>query len=272
MKKHQIEIIQKSTGKIEGWFSNQAAYLIGSLDEIQQSLNIKGDIFEIGVHHGKSTVFFNHLINGSEKLNVCDIFDSQDQNISNSGNGDLEIFLKNIKENSTHELGQIHTCLSTNLSPKSIGISYRIFHIDGGHNASEALADLQLASLCIIQKGVIVVDDPFRHDWPGVTEAVIKFLSDNEEFTASIVGFNKLIILRKKIAHNYLGFIDDHSFREEFGLGFPCTYKKLPFMDSDLRIFYYSADIRDPSSLKIKAYKQIKKNKILKRIFKMLYK
>jgi hypothetical protein len=55
----------------------------------------------------------------------------------------------------------------------------------------EALSDIQLAADAIVASGAIVVDDPFRPEWPGVTEAILAFLEDRTDWTAVAVGMNK---------------------------------------------------------------------------------
>lgn len=238
MNRAEIQWLISKSQNIHGWFSKEAAMLIGALDEFQKTHNINGNIFEIGVHHGKSTILFNSLLRGSEQLKVCDIFGLQEHNTSGSGSGEKEIFVNNIYKYSSNNLPEIYTCLSSDLSPNTIGTNYRMFHIDGGHNRDEALSDLLLASVCINKEGIIILDDPFRPEWPGVTEASIEFLTNNPDFIALAVGFNKLIISKKEVSNDYLKFLDDTNMHQKYLLSYPYNFKKLPFMDNELRIFY----------------------------------
>lgn len=246
MEKSVVENIVKQSKAIEGWLSREAALLIGALDTFQKSLSITGDIFEIGVHHGKSAVLLNNLLQAPEMLHICDIFDSQENNVSGSGSGSRAIFEANLQKYSNQPLGKIHACLSTDLTPDRVGKKrYRIFHIDGGHNKDEALADLTLAALCIMDQGILIVDDPFRYEWPGVTEAIIEFLQTHQEFTSIVVGFNKLILARKIIAEQYKAFLDNASSRSRFGLVTPISYKQLPFAGGQLRIFFIPSYVQN---------------------------
>ena len=228
----------------------EAAMLIALLNKFQRSQNIEGNIFEIGVHHGKSTIFFEHLLSSSENINICDIFDSQESNISQSGLGNKDIFLENIKKYSSKEINSIYSCLSSELKLNHIGSGYRMFHIDGGHNKNEALADLILASEAIHPKGIIILDDPFRPEWPGVTEAMIEFLKTYENFAAIVVGFNKLVIAKKEVSTGYIEFLDNKINRSYYELTYPFSYKKLPFLNSELRIFYIPSFI-NPKKIKL---------------------
>ncbi len=233
------KIIQASK-KIHGWFTPEAALLFAWIDEIQKSNDIIGDMFEIGCHHGKSTLCLGAMVRPEkEKISVCDLFGNQDANISGSGSGDLDIFSRNmapIKESGVKI--SIFQAKSNTLTPDDIGNKYRFFHIDGGHNCEEALSDLNLAAKCVVEKGVIAVDDPFRPEWPGVTEAIIRFLDSNAQYCAIIVGFNKLFITRREYASIYLREIRQKEKRNKHGLGYPWYTKVLPFHGHPLEIFY----------------------------------
>jgi hypothetical protein len=75
MKPNQAEKLFRKTKKIHGWFSFEAAMLFAWIDDIQKSSGLVGDIFEIGVHHGKSAVFLGAMLDPIlENLSVCDLF------------------------------------------------------------------------------------------------------------------------------------------------------------------------------------------------------
>jgi len=227
--------IYRQTRSIEGWFSREAMYMFAWLDEIQKTHGITGDIFEIGCHHGKSAMLLGQLPRHvSERFGVCDLFGQQEQNVSRSGCGDLEIFQHNMR--SINCQPAVHQCNSSTLTPEQIGSNYRIFHVDGGHNGDEALADLQLASRCLVPGGVILVDDPFRYDWPGVTEAIVEFLQQTPEFRAVLVGCNKLALVRAEASDMYLEQIDSCDAQELAGFAYPWRVKLLPFCGQPLRI------------------------------------
>jgi hypothetical protein len=214
-----IEITQ-NTRNIHGWFSSEAAMLFAWINEIQRLNGITGDIFEI------------------EKLCVCDLFGDQDANTSGSGRGDIEIFERNLTLFCDRLKFRVFKKKSNTLSIKEIGNNYRFFHIDGGHNCEEALSDLRLAADSLIGKGVIALDDPFREDWPGVTEAVIRFLDEYSQYHAIIVGFNKLIIVRGDYSDLYKKEILKIEKRQAYKLDYPWQLKELPFNGYPLQIFY----------------------------------
>jgi hypothetical protein len=224
------------SGRIGGWLSKDAVMLFAAVDELQKRQGVSGDLFEIGVHHGKSASVLAEMARPGERLGACDLFSDQTDNVSRSGRGDRAVFEQNISAYVARGLRlDIFETNSRDLVPSEIGQNIRFFHIDGGHNAKEAQADVELAASCLAREGVIVLDDPFRANWPGVTEAIVHFLEASPDFCAFAVGFNKLFITRRPAASLYAG-LQDHAFQKQYGL-YRWFSKVLPFLGSPLFIF-----------------------------------
>jgi Methyltransferase domain len=195
MQPADVRAVMRRTRGIEGWFSADAAALFGLLDEVQRTAGVQGDLFEIGVHHGRSAVLLSQLARPGERLGVCDLFGEQDQNVSVSGHGDHAIFEANMAAQAPgFDRLDVFAMASDQLTPNQIGGPYRLFHIDGGHLREEALADLRLGAAVLDEGGAIVVDDPFSVAWPGVTEGILEFLAERADFAPLILGFNKLVL------------------------------------------------------------------------------
>jgi hypothetical protein len=196
MQPPEVRAITRRTRAIEGWFSRDAAALFGLLDEAHRAAGVHGDLFEIGVHHGRSAVLLSHLARPGERLAVCDLFGEQQENVSRSGSGDRAIFEANMAALAPgFDRLDVFATSSNRLSAAQIGGPYRLFHVDGGHLREEALADMRLGAEVLDQRGAIVVDDPFNVAWPGVTEGILEFLAERPEFTSLILGFNKLVLV-----------------------------------------------------------------------------
>lgn len=240
MRSNDIKRYTKSTKSIEGWFSSSAAYLFGWIDEIQKRHSITGNLFEIGCHHGKSAQLLGRMTDTeTERLSVCDLFGQQAGNVSRSGCGDLATFELNMQPVKARGVDyQVFQKNSTQLTKSEIGHDYRFFHVDGGHNPDEALADLRLAAQCLCADGVIVLDDPFRTEWPGVTEALIRFLDEHDDFESLLVGCNKIIITQKCAIDIYASVLENKVEQKKASFGFPWKIKILPFHNSNLRILY----------------------------------
>lgn len=232
----QAQRLATKMRSIHGWLSPGAVALFALIDEVQRREGISGDLFEIGVHHGKSAVLLCLMAGPGERIGVCDLFGSHEKNTSNSGFGDRQIFESNVARYAPGiDRLEIFEKSSYDLTEQEVGGMIRIFHVDGGHLLEEALSDLKLGAKVLHDHGVIVVDDPFRIEWPGVTEAIIRFLEENRDYAALVAGFNKLVLARKDALAPY-----------EKALAAPWDYfpddvfsvKKLPFAGHDLTIFF----------------------------------
>jgi hypothetical protein len=248
---------------IDGWFSSEAASLFVLANRIQKRRGIKGDIFEIGCHHGRSAFLLGQMVRPSETLGVCDLFGEQQENVSGSGKGNRQIFLRNMKPLTKNGLDlSVFQGVSQKLTKEEIGERYRFFHVDGGHNIDEALADLRLAAKSTLDEGVIAVDDPFRAEWPGVTVALIEFL-DKSEFRPVVVGFNKILLARNKHANMYISKIINKEKRSEYGLDFPWRLKEMKFLNNTLYIFYLDSGKTNESFPSfMRKYYRTRKNKM----------
>ena len=65
--------------------------------------------------------------------------------------------------------------------------------------------------------------------WPGVTHGIFEFLINNKDFVAIIAGFNKMVLVKKAHAGIYTDKFDDKKILNQYELGYPYQYKKLPF-------------------------------------------
>jgi len=230
--------MNRKARSVSGWFSDEAAELFALIDTVQRQEQINGDLFEIGVHHGKSAITLAHTARPDERLGVCDIFGAQDANVSSSGSGDRQIFDATM---ATHAPGfdrlDVYEKLSSDLSPEEIGGPFRFFHVDGGHLAEEAYGDLELASRVAAPGGVIALDDPFRPDWPGVTEGLLRFLEAHPGWEAFCVGFNKLLLARSEERGPYDRSLGTAAMWQRFSAK-QYEIKTLPLAGRPLTIFY----------------------------------
>jgi Methyltransferase domain len=189
---------------IGGWFTPEAAALFALLDDVQRSAGVTGDLFEIGAHHGKSAVVLCAMAQPSESVGVCDLFGQQALNLSASGSGERELLERNVtRVVPGFTRLRVFECPSSELSASQVGRGQRLFHVDGGHLLEEALGDLRLAAEVLHERGAIVIDDPFRPDWPGVTEGILRFLDEADDFVPIAMGFNKLVLVRRDARADY---------------------------------------------------------------------
>lgn len=202
--------------RLEGWLTLDAACFLDFCDGVQKREGIVGHIFEIGVHHGRTTVLLGLFVRpGNERLIVNDIFDLQHFNISTSGFGSEKIFLKNLRV-SLPDLGCLSVIKkpSASLTLEETTEACRIFVIDGGHTAEETLSDLETARRAILPRGLIMVDDYANMEFAGVSEGICRFLQRREEIVPWAYCFNQMFLVSREQAAFYNDQLDSSAFRD----------------------------------------------------------
>ena len=240
MKPQVIHALYAKIKKIDGWFSFEAACLFAMVNEMQKEQGLDGHLFEIGVHHGKSAVVLGNMRSArNEELTICDIFDNQELNQSQSGCGSREVFQKNFNKYCENLSGlTIHQCMSSELQANIVKQPVRLFHIDGGHSADETYKDILLASQVIAPHGVIIVDDAFNPSWPGVIEGIIQSVRDREcNIQPFVIGFNKMGLCRPEYQQQYVDGVRDRSRWSKYLPAGAYIAKQMSFTDVDVVSF-----------------------------------
>jgi len=195
--------------RVDGWLTALDARLIRSIGLIQDEQGVAGALGEIGVHHGKLFILMYLMLSRGEKAFAVDIFEQQSLNLDDSGQGDMKAFLRNIKKVAgSAEHVELFQSSSTDLQWRDIegriGQKVRLFSIDGGHTAEITYHDMDLANRALLDAGVVILDDYFNAEWPGVSEGAAKFLRRNEGVLAPIaIGENKVLLSRPEHAARY---------------------------------------------------------------------
>lgn len=187
------------TSPVEGWFFPVDAQLFAFIDHVQQERSLTGNLYEIGVHHGKTALLLARFLRPGERLGVCDVFGNQDLNLDRSGEGSLRLFLRNVGTYTSLDPSAVavHPKRSDALTEVETTTGCRIFHIDGGHLPKDVKNDLQVAIRALHRDGVVIVDDVFNSSWPGVAEGFFEFLrSDHTELVPLLIGGNKVFLCR----------------------------------------------------------------------------
>jgi hypothetical protein len=228
--KKDIGYYWQHCNKIEGWLDAEAARIIARLSNYQRSQGIRGDIFEIGVHHGKLTVLLGLLLGDGEHIGVCDIFDDQSHNVSRSGHGSKAEFQRHWLYYFNEDVSlTVHEKPSQELTPADTGSKVRIFSIDGGHTAEETYGDLHLAKKALLPEGFILVDDYFDPVFPGVSEGINRFLLDHPDIRPVMHFFNKMMLVKGTGQYSYNDYLNSNSFR---------TFMQHRRLDYSIQIFH----------------------------------
>jgi len=211
-----LNLYQQEFDSIEGWFYRSTIDILIKLDKLQRKKNITGNLAEIGVFHGKTFILLYLLSNPNEQVLAVDCFDMQQFNYDNSGPGcKLNSFINNVKKYCDPLLSKLEIIQgdTTVLTAKDYlgkcknGLPFRMFSIDGSHQALQTELDAENALKSLSIGGIIMVDDFFNYSWPGVSNGISKFLINHPEIKPFYIGFNKMLLTHKEFADEYRNHI-----------------------------------------------------------------
>ena len=163
---------------MDGWLSDVDVHVIWLLNEWQRQAGIDGDILEIGVFMGKSAILLGHLLEDSENLEVCDVFDrSASLSSANADENRLQYsgltraaFERTFLQHHDR-VPVIHPIPSAEL-PQHLGQSrFRVIHIDGSHLYENVRGDIAFSGPRLVEGGIVILDDWSHSDHPGVAAA-----------------------------------------------------------------------------------------------------
>ena len=201
--------------QIEGWLCPTTAHIMATLAEQQTRLRMRGDLAEIGVHHGKSFLVLANAIAPREKIFAIDVFEDQYKNIDQSGRGDRQIFLNRIDAYAPGTPVEIIQESSLDLPaigwPQSHSNSIRFFSIDGSHTREATLNDLRIAEQTTKDGAIVAVDDVMSPHWLGVISGLFDYLSSGGELIPFAIIPNKMLLARgRRMKETWLNLIRTH--------------------------------------------------------------
>jgi len=214
-----LNLYKQKFDTIEGWFFIPFIDILTKLDEYQNQKKVVGNLAEIGVFHGKSFILLYLLSNPHEKVLAVDCFDQQQFNYDNSGPGcKFDSFIKNVKTFCDPNISKLEVLKvdSSKMTPKHYldacknGLPFRIFSIDGCHQAKETEIDIINATGSLAKGGIIIIDDYFNYSWAGVSNGTAKFLLSHPEIKPFFIGYNKVLLTQREFADEYRNEIKRH--------------------------------------------------------------
>lgn len=205
MKRDFLQSYLAAFNSIQGYFTSDAALLFMAYNQLIKSENISGDVLEIGVHHGLSAIALAALRGERKQFVAVDLFDEmQDQNVSKSGAGSRQAFLRNMKK-FYDDIGfvRVIASASTRLRACDLGNGFSFCHVDGGHSPEETYHDLELCAEILMPGGLLALDDYFNPAFPGVCEGAVKFKYEQQEKLRPVaIGFNKVLFQKELVFDN----------------------------------------------------------------------
>lgn len=174
---------------------------------VQDLFDEPGDIAELGVYHGGPFALLCAMLRPAERAHAIDLFDlyvGTTGPLSQFGNPP-EVFLATVARISAGEPTFAMIRADTTVPELAaevrarVGRRCRFFHVDGGHELANVRADLAIARDCVADypTPLIVVDDTFSPHDPAVTEGLVEFLRQSDEFVPFLITPAKTVLCRK---------------------------------------------------------------------------
>jgi predicted O-methyltransferase YrrM len=182
---------------VHGWFEPESAEVMALLLEHQVAVGPHGGVAEIGVHHGRSFLLLANGLAPGESGVALDVFERQEDNQDGSGRGDRERFEDNLRrwapDADVTVVSRSSLEVSSEEAPDVFG-AVRMFSVDGGHTAAITRHDLELAEACVVEGGVVVLDDLLNGHWLGVLTGAAAYLLDRPRLAPFACSPNKLYL------------------------------------------------------------------------------
>jgi hypothetical protein len=209
------KFISEIEGRIQGWLFKADTLCLWYIDSLQKANDVRGDLCEIGVYHGKSLLLMANFRRSEEIIYGFDDFGDEKDRIARES---LELYAYSTEQvqliaGDTQKLG-------TEELKATISSPIRFLHVDGGHTYSECMHDLMTFAPLLGKGAVIVVDDYYDREYPGVGSAVNAYCRSNQgrAFRPFLVGQNKLYLCQNSMVAQYQrGFVESAAFNRQLG-------------------------------------------------------
>lgn len=217
---------------IDGWLGVNVHHVVDAVDQFHRQHGVRGDILEIGIHHGRLFFVLAAAAREDEACIAADLFDNQALNVDHSGSGSKQTFLGYAETVFPEIGGRLHLVegdsmsVTVPLATATFGTDgVRLFSVDGGHTRLHAINDLVLAQELIVGGGLVLLDDFFGPHWPAVTEGFFQYMATHNRRLAPVLQFeNKLFLTTFSEHRMILEAITERS-RAVFGDHFPVKFK-----------------------------------------------
>lgn len=202
--------------EVDGWgIDDELAPMFLLLNHLQLECGIRGSLFEIGVHHGRTAILLALMAQPTEQCVFLDLFDRQAENIDKSGRGDLQVFRENLARwapgirEPEIVIGNSLELDFTKVPGLALGV--RFAHIDGGHYKDLVLNDLHKTESVLGPGAIVVVDDFLHSGYLGVNEACNHYLLEagGAGLSPIATGKNKLMLAVRPHAEIYRNGLSD---------------------------------------------------------------
>ncbi len=188
---------------VVGMSSRFAAAICARLLRLQTEAGVAGPLAEIGAFEGRFFIALAHALEQGEVAVALDIFSWPDDGVKHRFEANC---LKHGigPERRVTVKGDSGAMTPAELMGHAGGAPYRLIHIDGEHSRAALGKDLALATACLAEGGLIVLDDMLHPGYPTLMVAVQAYLEANPEIVPlcvidreTIVGATKFVLCRR---------------------------------------------------------------------------
>lgn len=201
--------IARGMRRVDGWLTPLDAGMTATVSAFQGAEGLTGSVGEIGIHHGRMFLILALGLRPGEKAFAIDVFDDQALNLDRSGRGDEAIFRANmashgVDTNNVTVLRRSSLSLAWPEIERMVEQPIRLGSVDGGHTADVVAHDMALMESGLAEHGVVVLDDYFTAEFPGVSEGAARFLlSRPGALVPFAVGDSRILFCRPAWAERY---------------------------------------------------------------------
>ena len=187
--------------EVEGWLSPTTATMLAYLLMQQVSSGLRGDLCEIGVHHGRLFLILANGLAEDEQAVAVDVFGDQAKNVDRSGAGDRAIFERHLARFAPDAAVDVIAGSSLDLASGGfLERRFRFLSIDGGHTAAVTANDLRLAEATLVVGGVAALDDILSYAWTGVLTGVADYVAGGGRLIPFALLPHKLLLTNDETA------------------------------------------------------------------------
>ncbi len=207
---HEIDVyIGFRMFSVAGYLNSLDARIIGSLLSLQRDNSIRGNLCEIGVHHGRLFFILALARQADERALAVDLFEDDEMNfpsrwhrgrdralLANANRLGIPLRAEEMLKTSSLEIDAADLI-------RCAGGPIRFFSIDGGHDYRHVVHDLQLAESTLSEGGIIAVDDFFNLNWPEVTVGTYDFIRRSDKVVPFSLSPEKLYLTTGSTVSKY---------------------------------------------------------------------
>ena len=173
--------VMEFSGKLNavpGWLDRVDQICLQEVLTYQSSVDMSGDLLELGVYQGKSAIHLAHYLSQGESITVCDLFDeaSSEQTIrADARHAYRSLSQATFEKNWLTFFDKLPTIvrgLSSTIVNYVEPSSCRLVHIDASHMYEHVMQDAVNARSLLLPDGVVVFDDYRTEHTLGTAAAV----------------------------------------------------------------------------------------------------